>query len=219
MGVGGAKRAPFVGVFCGLVPHLSGLCLWSVLPRASAQRMRRLKGQGAGAGSVGAHQTTPPPQLWFDSSMTKTTGKQAVSEQPSTHHPAGERRGGGGGVLSLNVTIINRYVLGTVLEAGPLQPARRAVSQPGLAESRLFPIGAIAGERGGARSPHPTTLDALFYGRLQRGELPRRAGFYGDSRKAATRSGSFSGLISVLSQRRTCVSPPSSSPPPPSQSD
>lgn len=37
----------------------------------------------------------------------------------------------GGGVLSLNVTIINRYVLGTVLEAGPLQPARRAVSQPG----------------------------------------------------------------------------------------
>lgn len=55
-------------------------------------------------------------------------------------------------------------------------------------------------------------------GWLQRGELPRRAGFYGDSRKAATRSGSFSGLISVLSQRRTCVSspPPTPSPSPPS---
>lgn len=50
----------------------------------------------------------------------------------------------------------------------------------------------------------------------QRGELPRRAGFYGDSRKAATRSGSFSGLISVLSQRRTCVSLPPPSPCPPS---
>lgn len=41
-----------------------------------------------------------------------------------------------------------------------------------------------------------------------RTELPYRAGFYGDLRKAVTRSGSFSGLISVLPQRRTCVQPP-----------
>lgn len=39
-------------------------------------------------------------------------------------------------------------------------------------------------------------------------EVPYRAGFYGDLRKAVTRSGSFSGLISVLPQRRTCVQPP-----------
>lgn len=39
-------------------------------------------------------------------------------------------------------------------------------------------------------------------------EVPYRAGFYGDLRKAVTRSGSFSGLISVLPQRRTCVRPP-----------
>lgn len=45
-------------------------------------------------------------------------------------------------------------------------------------------------------------------------EVPYRAGFYGDLRKAVTRSGSFSGLISVLPQRRTCVCPPP--PPPPS---
>lgn len=38
-------------------------------------------------------------------------------------------------------------------------------------------------------------------------EVPYRAGFYGDLRKAVTRSGSFSGLISVLPQRRTCVQP------------
>lgn len=39
-------------------------------------------------------------------------------------------------------------------------------------------------------------------------EVPYRAGFYGDLRKAVTRSGSFSGLISLLPQRRTCVRPP-----------
>lgn len=44
------------------------------------------------------------------------------------------------------------------------------------------------------------------------GEVPHRAGFYGDLRKAVTRSGSFSGLISVLPQRGTCVRHP---PPPP----
>lgn len=38
-------------------------------------------------------------------------------------------------------------------------------------------------------------------------EVPYRAGFYGDLRKVVTRSGSFSGLISVLPQRRTCVQP------------
>lgn len=46
-------------------------------------------------------------------------------------------------------------------------------------------------------------------------EVPRWAGFYGDLRKAATRSGSFSGLISVLPQRRTCVCPPPPFPPSP----
>lgn len=45
-------------------------------------------------------------------------------------------------------------------------------------------------------------------------EVPYRAGFYGDLRKAVTRSGSFSGLISVLPQRRTCVQPPTFVPSP-----
>lgn len=43
-------------------------------------------------------------------------------------------------------------------------------------------------------------------------EDPCCAGFYGDLRKAVTKSGSFSGLISVLLQRRTCVQPPASRP-------
>lgn len=59
------------------------------------------------------------------------------------------------------------------------------------------------GERGEDPSP-----DTTLHQSVQRGEVPHQAGFYGDLRKAPTRSGSFSGLISVLSQRRTCVSLP-----------
>lgn len=48
------------------------------------------------------------------------------------------------------------------------------------------------------------------------GKVPCRARFYGNLRKAVTRSGSFSqGLNSTLPQRRTCVRPvrPSTGPP------
>lgn len=131
-------------------------------PAGSAESLRGLEGHAAGAGSASAHHRDgrrevstrvpplqPPPS--FYSSITKKIGKQAVTEQHSTHHTVGEWRDGG--VLSVNVTIINRYVWKMCRRPPP--PPEPSTFPPNKnaflchsrvhGESRLFPIGAFSG--------------------------------------------------------------------------